>query len=284
MAFRHRMVSITAAAGLVGLGTVGLPAARALAGPSGAPSGNCNDGAGDEVKEVPLLTSPVTLAVEIGAFGSAVDHVGICYSTTAEGSSGPEAAGGDVAYYIGPTDSDPLPIAVGNSSDPGSAVQATAGSFDSPAYTVSPGGGSGGQVVTVFIPVSVCASQCVAPTLGTTGVMVGTLSKPHVVVGGTNQDYELTGLCVLVDGAPLNDCSSSLIIGGLTTTGTSPLNVEKGGPCVGAACLPIFGDSYVGTTGNQLATIYLPVLGTAIPVNGVHTCVYHTPSTNPCPA
>jgi hypothetical protein len=243
----------------------------------------CSDNMGNPGRiEIPILTSPVTLGIEIGppnGQGVIPQHVHICYSTTPTGSSGSELTGGNITVN---------PLNVGSNGvgvecipdDNAQGVTVDCSGSTYPTYTVNPGGTNGGQVITVSIPFSICVGQCANDELNTTGLIVGTITQAPA--GGATAAYRLSAVCVMVDGIPLTDCTNDVFgYTGATATGTSPTNISSQGPCVLEQCLPLFGTSYVGTTGNQLATIWL--FGIPIPVYGQHTCIYQADAGTPCP-
>jgi hypothetical protein len=244
-------------------------------------SGYCNDDVGGEV-EIPIITDPITLAVEIGTndqFAHPV-HAGICYSTTREGYTGSELTGGFISIDADPQGSNPFAGFGCVPDDNTQGAEVNCNVRTTPTYTVNQGGANGGQVITVSIPFSVCVGQCVNDALNTTGLIVGTIAQQPS--GGTSAAYQLSSLCAYVDGIQVSPaCSNGILSTGVTTTGASPTNINSQGPCVLEQCLPLFGTSYVGTTGNQLATIW--IAGIAIPLYGEHTCAYNADAGTPCP-
>lgn len=226
---------------------------------------------------------PLWLGVESGALSGTPGHVRLCYAT---GAPGDNKTFGGSSYVTLPVAQGNNYTAAGTESDGNAAAGATASASTAPTYTVAPGGTSGGQVLTFTIPASVCVGPCVPgtqPLDGTSGVIVGTLTRTPS--GGTSAAYRVDNLCVKVDGATvLGNCQGTFLNDtGATTTGTTPVSVVPGtpGPCVVGVCAPSF-DS-IGTSGRQLGTLYVPGLG-AIPVYGVHTCLYQKNAGTTCPS
>jgi hypothetical protein len=125
-----------------------------------------------------------------------------------------------------------------------------------------------------------CVEPCgsyAPPTYNSTYLEVELVQAPPGP-GGVSAAYSLYDYCLHVDGVAVAQCGyENDRPTGATTTGTSPLNVGGPGPCVSGICLPVAG--YVGTTGNQLATLWVD--GTPIPIYGVHQCIYWA-SPTPC--
>lgn len=253
--------------------------------PAKATSGWCTD-ASPQVS-VQLLDGdfglPLWLGFESGVLDGRPGNVGLCYGTGAPGDA--KAAGGYAAVLVTPG-SNGANVAVANNSDPNAANRTSLNAWATPTYSLSPGGTGGGQALTVTIPIVVCSGPCLPvnqPADGTTGLIVGSISRTPTSSGGTSASYAVNGLCIKVDGATvLGNCTSGLGDAGATTTGTSPTNTSPAtpGPCVVGFCAPSY--NYIGTTGNQIATVYIPVLG-PVPVYGVHTCVYQKDAATPCP-
>src|SRR5262245_16748728 len=88
-----RRVLAIAASGSLGL--FALVPAVAHAGSSTDPSHACTDQLQGNEIQIPIVTSPVTLAVEIFT-PPGKEQVLVCYSTTPDNTTGPEAAGGFV--------------------------------------------------------------------------------------------------------------------------------------------------------------------------------------------
>jgi hypothetical protein len=278
MALKERFISIAAAGGLAA-GGLALSAPTHVFAGTGL-SQACEDNVGgDDLPDNLFVTNPVTLGVQIGspalagaglpgADGST--YVSVCYATTPYGSSAPQALGGFI--QAGDSAGNPY-IACVPDSNPPSAVSTQ------PSCSVT-GGGTSGATVTVSIPFVVCSgvgSGCVgnpgaAPY--TTGAVVGTLAETAPPPGGSGAAFTLSSLCVEVDGIPLTNCLTGLALGGATTSGRLPLNVGTSGtagPCVPGLCVPV---TYVGLSGAQLATLYLPGTGAAIPLFGEPVCAY----------
>ncbi|HZI39759.1 MAG TPA: hypothetical protein VFF24_15745 [Acidimicrobiia bacterium] len=230
------------------------------------------------------LGLPLWLGVESGVLDGQPGHVGLCYGTGAPGDS--KTAGGHASVSVLPSTSGST-VDVHNWSDSNAAIGANVAVVSQPTYTVSPGGAGGGQALTFTIPVAICAGPChpgTQPLDGTNGVIVGTISPTSPPSGGTSASYRVTNLCVKVDGATVLGNCDAVVIGdtGVTTTGTDPVNTSPAtpGPCVVGLCAPNY--NYIGTTGNQLATVYVHGLG-PVPVYGVHTCLYQKDASTPCP-
>lgn len=246
------------------------------------PSAWCYDDV-DHPSVVIFSGTYVWLAIENGTLDGTPGHVALCYATGAPGN--PKTIGGAADVNVVPR-SDGADVQFGNHSDTNSANQVNFSAYTTPTYSLSPGGTGGGQSLTFTIPVVVCSGPCqptAQPADGTSGVIVGTISQTPTSSGGSSAAYGLTGLCIQVDGATVvGNCTTRFGDAGATTTGTSPVNSNPTtpGPCLLSLCAPNY--EYIGTTGNQLGTVYIPGLG-PIPVSGVHTCVYQKDSATPCP-
>lgn len=228
---------------------------------------------------------PLWLGVESGVLDGQPGHVGLCYGTGAPGDS--KTAGGFAQVTVIPW-SNGVSVGFANSSDANAANQNNVSGYAWPTYSLSPGDTSGGQALTFWVPFAVCSGPCqpgTQPADGPTGVIVGTIQQTPPPPGGTSAAYKVTGLCLKVDGNTVAGSCDSGLLGdtGVTTTGTDPVNAQPAtpGPCVLSMCAPNY--DYIGTTGNQLATVYVPVLG-PVPVYGVHTCLYTRDANTQCPA
>jgi hypothetical protein len=250
--------------------------------PAKADSGWCSDG----------WPSPITMQLVSGDFGLPLwlgfesyalngepGNVLLCYGTGAPGDD--KTAGGYTAVRVVPT-SNGADAKAENTSDQNSANKTPVKANTTPTYTVKPGL-LGGQQLTVTIPFTVCSGPCqpgTQPADGQTGVVIGTLTRDQ----STFAVYQVDALCLQVDGTTLaGNCSSGPGKVGVDTTGTSPTNISPGtpGPCVLTACAPNY--NYIGTTGNQIAWVYVPGLP-AFPVYGVHTCLYTKDASTTCPS
>jgi len=250
---------------------------------SAEPSGTCSNGAGNETQLVSgNFGLPLWLGIQYVYGTTPRVNLITCYGTAAP----------DEAKLVGGynyTRVSANGVTTSNVSDSNSGVQPNLSLAVAalPTYSVSPGGASGGQAITFEIPFSVCSGACyTAPGggLATTGLILGTLTQKSAP-GGVSAAYEVSKLCLMVNGIPVTSCSTGVSLPGATTTGNLPANVGTGGatpgPCVVGVCIPSI--DYVGTSGRQLATIYLPELG-AIPVYGVRACAYQRDAQTPCPA
>jgi hypothetical protein len=160
------------------------------------------------------------------------------------------------------------------------------------ALVTTPSVSTSGSDLTVTLPFSICAGVGTCPTLsnpGTapyaTGAIVGTVSQTPPPPGGLGGVYKLSSLCVEVDGVvlPGTNCGSAINIGGVTTSGSAPVNTTPLGGCGALVC----GPGYIGTSGSQLATVFLPGATSGIPLYGTGVCLYRAqsgppPSPDPC--
>jgi hypothetical protein len=280
MGLKRKALSLTAVATLAG---------AALTGPIHAAAGSitwCNDG-DSSTDDVPLWQGgfgvPLWLGIETGAFNGYPGHVAICASETPPGSTAPETFGGGGFVNVDAPYNGPYVFDAGTQSDGGAAVAANTYTDANPTLSVQPGGATGGQQLVVTIPVAVCAGVCYpagppGSGLGTTGAIVGTVQQLPPPAGGHSAAYQLTGLCLYADG--LQDCLSSPVVG--ATTGTLPsLVVNAGGPCLNGLCLPFTGNSTIGVTPAQLATVYVPDMA-PIPVDSGGVCYQSTTQSPPC--
>jgi hypothetical protein len=243
----------------------------------------CRNGVGDETQ---LLSGDFGLPLWLG-FQTATEPSGylavvLCYGT--DGPNEPKPLGGLTHVTV---KSDGSSVSGGSRSDSNGGIQANAEAAAQPTYTVTPGGTSGGQALTFEIPFALCSGVCYsAPGDGvaTTGLILGTISQ-RPAPGGVSAAWTVDELCLMVNGIPVTGCHTDVFLPGATTTGNSPVNVGTGGdtpgPCVVGVCIPSI--DYVGTSGQQLATLYLPQVG-AVPVYGVRTCLFQGDAATPCPA
>jgi hypothetical protein len=239
------------------------------------------------------MVTPYTLAFEVGTGGSyqgdpnalLQPHVGLCYSTSPDGTTTPETTGGIIYFSGSQPGSNPYTFQAGSSSDPNAAITANAFVFTQPSYTVNAGGTNGGQVLTLNLPVAVCPGPCDSPGTApyTTGAIVGTLQQESA--SGISAAYQLSSLCLYVDGTqvPTPECNNATFLGGVTTTGSSPVDTTPLGGCGALVC----GPGYIGLSGAQLATVYIPGTPIAVPVYGEGKCIYRAqsgppPSPDPC--
>ncbi len=249
--------------------------------PAKADSGWCSDGYPSPIT-VQLVSGdfglPLWLGFESYALNGEPGNVLLCYGTGAPGDA--KTAGGHTAVRVVPTSSG-ADAKVENKSDPNSANQTPVQAAATPTYTVKPGL-LGGQQLTVTIPVTFCSGPCqptTQPADAQTGVVIGTLTRDQSTVAV----YRVEALCLMVDGATVaGNCSSGPGDVGVDQTNASWTNISPGtpGPCVLGVCAPSF--NYIGTTGNQIGWVYLPGQP-AIPVYGVHTCLYTKDSATQCP-
>lgn len=278
MRLKSRLLSLTAASGLAATVLAAGPAQHVLAGPPGAPSGYCNDGIGQEF-EVPILTSPITLAVELGSNGSQTHpHLGLCYSTTPEGSSNGEAAGGSAGYYVDL--GNPTGVNVYSFSDPGAAIQASTDDTVAPTWSIVPGtNGTTGDTIAVSIPFSLCLGGCdtFSPTINPTGLLIGQLVP--VAHPGIGAVYELASLQVIVNGVTVvsaPDIPAGAWVDPFGAVADS-LSLQQGGPCILNECVP---QGYVETTGTTVAEVR--ILGHSEDVTPPKKCLYTNPQ-GQCP-
>lgn len=282
MAIRKRFMAMTAAGGLAAIGAGVAPVTHVAA----SPSQNCNDGTGNEYKEITLSTNP-TLAVEIGSYGAyqgdpaALEHphVAICYATGPEGSTSPETAGGYVTLdeLNGALGS----VGAGAASDPNAAEQLNGGADLTPSYTLTPGpAGTVGDLITASIPFTICVGPCTGTGAGLnpTGLLVGQLvptSEPGIGVG-----YSLQSLQVFVNGALVLNEPTLTVAGAYANpfgAVAESLNLSQGGPCFLNVCVP---NGYVETTGTNVAGFQIAGIALNVPVP--KECVYSNPN-GACP-
>ncbi len=275
MTFTRRLLTIAMATGVA-------TTALAVAAPAGAhaagPSQYCNDGLGNEWREIPIITSPVLVAIEIGSDGTPLNpYVAVCYGTAPEGSTSPQAAGGYVAVDANPYGNTPS-VSAASVSDPNSAEQLNLGGGAAPTYTLTPGpAGSTGDTVNFAIPVAICSGQCLNanPAVNPTGLIVGQLTPQAGPAGSVGAAYQLTSLDVYVDGIQV--AGSTLEVGGAfvntSQAGYSLRSDPVNGPCALSVCAPIYG--YVDTTGTPLLTLDLPVTDQSLTLGAPAECLYH---------
>ena len=254
--------------------------------PAKAWSENCADGWPGITMQVVSgdFGLPLWLGFENYALNGQPGVTAVCYGTGAPGDS--KAAGGLTSVAVVPW-SNGVSIGANNYSDGNAAVQANVSAYAWPTYYYSTGGTGGGQSLTFTMPVGICPGPChpsIQLTDGQTGILVGTVSQVPPGSGGTSAAYRVDNLCVKVDGVTvLGNCDGPFLDNtGITTTGTNPTNAPPStpGPCVVSVCAPSYNS--IGTTGNQIATLYVPGLG-SVPVYGVHTCLYQKDASTPCP-
>ncbi|HEX7169139.1 MAG TPA: hypothetical protein VF230_19330 [Acidimicrobiales bacterium] len=285
---RRRLGTLFALAALLG-GLVTLtPFAAATA---SQPSGACADQS--DSPTIPLVDGtnnlglPLWLSIESGATSGAPGHVALCYATASPDDA--KLIGGTAWVDVDPSST--YPVEYGHASDTNGAATANAAGDLGATYTFNPGGSNGGQELTVYIPFHLCTGNVCYPPgtvhgneVGTTGVVVGTIEQTPAGTNGTSAAYRVTGVCITIDGVSVGGlCGADFDHAGITTTGTNPVTGDPAtpGPCVVTVCAPSY--NYVGTTGNQIGTIHVPIFG-PIPVYGVHTCLYRDNASVECPA
>jgi hypothetical protein len=282
MRLKRHLLTITAAGGLAAAGLALAAPTHVLAGPANSASTVCDDHAGAiEGTEVTILDSPITLALEVGGSGNNLSgHAQLCWSTTPEGSSGPELSGGSIALDA-PGFNAPGTDSVNCYPDPATPVAASCSFMTTPSVSAN------GSNLTVTLPFGICAGVGTCPTVSNpgpapdaTGVIVGSITQVPPPPGGQSAAYQLTSVCVTVDSVVV-ECASGPVAG--ATTGAAPsLFIADGGPCVNAICLPVTGNSTIGVSPAQEATIYLPGFA-PIPLGTGRVC-YQATSTSPaCP-
>jgi hypothetical protein len=238
MRLRQKLLVLAPALALATAGFAAVAPGQALAGTGTSTLCNDNYPPGSEIH---LLTSPVTLEVESPVFagGGLPTYVQVCYSTTSVGSSSTPSEGG---YFFVPVGV-PGTTTLGGTciSDPASVVVANCGVATNPSATFTPSGGGGdGGTLTLSIPLTFCfttnlvpSSGCdtVAPTVGNTGVIVGTFALTPPPAGYTTcGGFTLTGLTADVNGQSVSLLGGSTdagvntsVVGAGTTAGTVPL-------------------------------------------------------------
>ncbi len=274
MGLKSRVLSLTAGAGLAVSMAVGVSPVAHAAGPSQ----YCNDGAGNEWKEIPIITSPVVIAMEIGSAGSPLNpHVAVCYGTAPEGTTAPQAAGGYVTVDANPY-SNPLWVGAASLSDSNSAEQINVGTGVTPTYSLSQGpAGSTGDTIQFAVPIAVCSGQCLNqnPAVNPTGLIVGELVPEAGPPGSVGAAYQLSTLSVYVNGTSV--AAEEFQVGGAfvntNQVGYSLTSDPVNGPCVLTACAPIYG--YIDTSGTPLVTIDLPATGGSVSLGAPAECAYH---------
>ncbi len=280
MDLKNRLLSITAAGGLAALAFGLGPVTQAFAGTP--QSTACSDGVGND--DVPILTNPITLGLEIGSPALAAEGHGgwtggtyftLCYATSPTTNTGPETAGGTVGGGLSAA-STPYVACI-----PDSDAYSTSTGGVAPSCAISTSGTSGTTIL-FSIPFGVCAGSCnTNPFPNNTGAIIGALQQQGCSTAGcTSVVYTLQNLCIEFDGVPLPGTTCTAVnVGGVQTTGSSPVNYSTAppnSPCTLGICVPV---DYVGLSGTQLASIFVPGTSTSIPVFGVHDCLYYnTPS------
>lgn len=282
MRFTNRLLTLTTAGALACLGGQVATVSHAAAATA------CDDGGGNEYMEVPILSSPITLAAEVGDGYSLLDpHVGLCFGTNSEAANAagqPELAGGAIFVdALNPASNDGFSTGAAVLWDTNSDIRAGAVVGATPTYTVQPGGTGGGQTITVNLPFSLCVGPCttnpgVSPY--TTGLVVGSLTQVPPPTGGQSAAYQLNSVCLYVDGVQV-DCLAGPTAGA-TTGGAPGLFIADGGPCLNSLCLPVTGNSTIGLSPAQEATLYVPGLN-PIPIGTGRVCYQATSSSPACP-
>ena len=234
---------------------------------------------GQDTRDIPILTSPVTLGVQIGTAPGAhgaQDYVGLCYATSSTSNSGPEATGG--VFQVGLTPS---------TSSPQADAQCYADSYTSfpvncnnyasatPSYTVGPG-----ETITVSIPFAVCADVCSGgpAQLNETGLIVGGIAAcPNPIPGSPGACEQLNQLALFVDGIQVANLAGPSVGTGMSL-GAIADNLYGGGPCVLGVCPPLSG--YIATTGQPFLVVVLPTGEESIAPSP--DCIYQNPN-GACP-
>jgi hypothetical protein len=287
MRLRSRLLSITAAGGLVALALGVGPATHAFAATA------CDDSIGNEYKEVSIAGGPnsaipgmpFTLAAEIGDGGTLLDpHVGVCFGTNTEAQNAagqPEAAGGEVFIEaLNPASGDGIHTGAALFWDPNSNVKANTTASTAPTYALNPGpAGTTGDTITLSIPFTVCFGACTATgtNVNPTGLLVGQLVPQ--VEPGLGVGYQLSTLQVWANGVLLVSAPPSTTGAYVNPFGAvaQSLNLSQGGPCIVGTCLP---DGYVETTGSSIAGFQ--ILGVPVNITVPKECAYSNPN-GQCP-
>ncbi len=220
------------------------------------PSTHCSDGISGG-PEHPILTTPVTIAYELGAPtgpAGAPTYVQVCYSTTSVGDGSPTPAGGKVIIHF-PWSADTPGVYC--RSDAGAVVKPNCDTYES-LIAQDPNPSSTGQTV---------SGQIVTPA-GTvnvfqTGAEAGNVTTPG---GGATSTAGLGNTCLWVLGTQqLPTCTS--VVGATVSNADLPqvyggiCAVQQGNTCVvGAPGVQVGGD-----TSNPTVNVDTP-LG-PVPVN-----------------
>ncbi|HEU0130921.1 MAG TPA: hypothetical protein VFQ85_08025 [Mycobacteriales bacterium] len=272
MRLRHRLLVLPSAVALTFAGLAATVPGHALAG-SGASQNCANDG-----NDVPILTAPVTLGIEAGALTSHAlpTNVMVCFSTSSWGYPGSELTGGAVAAYVGLPGTTAYGTDCGWDGNSGQIVTVACGTRVSPAAAFTPGAGGGGTL-TVSVPLAFCLGTSLtgpsvcgsgAPTVGATGVVVGTFGVTGPPPGySTGIGLTLTGLTVVVGGVtlPLNDATTQAganpnVVGANTGAG-----LPFCAPLAGCFTLPL--SAWVGT--QPISAAGLVVAGIPVPLPAI---------------
>lgn len=248
MRLRHRLLVLAPAFALATTGFAAVMPGQALAGVG--PSQECSDGY-PSGSEIPILNAPITLGVESPTFGGNVGptYLQVCYSTSANGSSSTPSEGGVFDVYVAYPGAYPGPgTGVACANDGTTIVAVDCGLITNPTATFTPNPGGGGTV-TLALPIKVCLSTgpipaggCFAatPTVGSTGIIVGTFALTPPPAGyTTGGGFTLTGLALVANGTVV-----PLPVNGTTQVGINPAVLGAGiGPgatplCVLGICAP----------------------------------------------
>jgi hypothetical protein len=226
--------------------------------------------------EIPLITSPITLALEIPTTldGSPVRHAYLCYSTSPAGYSGQDIAGGRIevrnTWWV-PGDN-PQVHCTPQSNPSTLAPSCYAGT--TPTYWLTTGtsywGEENKQTLGFSVPITFCLTSCatVTPGLGTTGVIHG-MWNVYETTDALNDGDALDGTHALSDAPPgttgaglrgvllwycangsCQPLSSPLDLSAGAAVGSNPTNVTTGvwnGSDAGPAGTDIGGTATVGT-------------------------------------
>jgi hypothetical protein len=215
----------------------------------------CSDGQySDALTDVSILTSPITLGLELGnPTGPYPGHVALCYSTSPKGYSGSDTTGGHLAVNVLAPWNGPAPanaVCVPEDNTPAGALLACRAELGRPVVGIHPdSNGGSGDTVSFVIPVMVCTAPCtsLSPGISDTGAFIGGVTWVPAPPGQVGGSYRIDYVELWINGAHYG--SSSPVDAGVTV---NPNGVQYG---TGG------GGAWVGTPGDTLATVIIPIVG-----------------------
>lgn len=228
MRLRKKLLVLAPAVALAAASLAAIAPGEALAGVGYSQECNDNFPSGSEIH---LLTSPITLEVESPTFalGTVPTYLQVCYSTTPYGTTSTPSEGGVFDVYVAWPGTG---TGAACANDPASVLTVSCLDTVNPSATFTPGSGGGGTI-TLAIPITLCLSTGLVPntggcfgttpTLGGTGVVVGTFSLTPPPAGyTTGGGFTLSGLSLVVNGQSVS------LLGGTTQAGVNPAVVGAG--------------------------------------------------------
>ncbi len=244
------------------------------------PSQVCEDGAGND--DIPLLTTPVTLGLEVGSpalapaglGGRGGNYVTLCYSPTPYGSTAQVLTGGAISVHLVESGSTVSTDETACYPDGFESLIVNCDGSETASYTVTPASPPGeGAMITASVPFTICAGTSVtgtpacgagAPALGSTGLIVTSLALGGAPLAGETGGTVASTGALYVDGVLQVPFGTSA---GAGVSNPPSIGGGLGGPglpvCVLSSCVSIPG-AWVGSNGAPLGSV--DIAGTVLPI------------------